>query len=89
MSEREAASEARRWLLAAGEDLQVVCMALGEDPPLVGPACFHSQQAAEKALKAALVLERIEFPYVHDLLRLRNLVPMSGPKGLRVSLCNG
>ncbi|MCY4615587.1 MAG: HEPN domain-containing protein [Chloroflexi bacterium] len=50
-------------------------MALGEDPPVVGPACFHSQQAAEKALKAALVLEGIEFPYVHDLTRLRNLLP--------------
>ncbi len=81
MSEPDAAPEARRWLRAAGEDLQVVRMALREDPPLVGPACFHSQQAAEKALKAALVLEGIEFPYVHDLRRLRNLVPDSWPEG--------
>ena len=27
------------------------------------------------------MLERIEFPYVHDLLRLRNLVPLSWPEG--------
>lgn len=75
MSELEAASEALRWLRSAREDLHIVRMALGEDPALTGPACFHSQQAAEKALKAALVLEGIEFPYVHDLTRLRNLLP--------------
>ena len=65
MSEPEAAPEARRWLRSAREDLRIVRMALDDDPPLVGPASFHSQQAAEKALKAALVLEGIEFPYVH------------------------
>ena len=59
----------------------MVRMALGEDPPVVGPACFHSQQAAEKALKAALVLEGIEFPCVHDLRRLRNLLPDGWPGG--------
>lgn len=53
MSGPEAAAEARRWLRSAREDLQVGRIALGEDPPLVGPACVHSQQAAEKALKAA------------------------------------
>ena len=81
MSEPEAAPEARRWLRSASEDLHMVRMALGEDPPVVGPACFHSQQAAEKALKAALVLEDIEFPYVHDLRRLSNLLPDSWPRG--------
>ena len=79
MSEPEAAPEARRWLRSAREDLRIVRMALAEDPPVVGPACFHSQQAAEKALKAALVLEGIEFPYVHDLRRLRNLLPDGWP----------
>ena len=39
--------------------------------------CWHSQQAAEKALKAALVLEEIDFPYTHDLNALRNLLPDS------------
>ena len=32
MSEPEAAAEARRWLRSAREDLQVVRIALGEDP---------------------------------------------------------
>ena len=43
---------------------------------------WFSQQAAEKALKAALVLEGIEFPYTHDLPRLRNLLPDGWPEGL-------
>ena len=37
--------------------------------------CWLSQQAAEKALKAALVLEGIDFSYTHDLDALRNQVP--------------
>ena len=80
MSEPEAAPEARRWLRSAREDLRIAGMALAADPPVVGPACFHSQQAAEKALKAALVLEGIEFPYVHDLRRLHNLLPDGWPE---------
>ena len=28
---------------------------------------WHSQQAAERALKAALVLEGSDFPFTHDL----------------------
>ncbi len=42
-------------------------------------ACFLIQQAAEKALKAVLVLEGIEFPFTHDLDALRNLLPDSWP----------
>ena len=37
--------------------------------------CWLSQQAVEKALKAALVLDRISFPFTHDLDALRNLLP--------------
>ena len=60
MSEPEAAPEAHRRLRSAREDLHVVRMALGDDPPVVGPACFRSQQAAEKELKAAVVLDGID-----------------------------
>ena len=37
------------------------------------------QEAAERTLKAALVLEGIDFPYTHDLNALRNLLPDSWP----------
>ena len=41
--------------------------------------CFLAQQAAEKALKAALVLEEMDFPFRHDLDALRNLLPNTWP----------
>ena len=40
-------------------------------------ACFCAQQAAEKALKAALLLEGLEIPYIHDLNAVRNRLPDS------------
>jgi HEPN domain-containing protein len=36
-------------------------------------ACFHCQQAAEKALKAYLTDQGISFPFVHDLEKLAKL----------------
>ena len=38
-------------------------------------ACFHAQQAAEKALKASLVVAGIEFRKTHDLVVLAALQP--------------
>ncbi len=40
--------------------------------------CFEAQQAAEKAIKAALIVRGIEFPYVHDLNRLVSIIELSG-----------
>ncbi len=40
--------------------------------------CFNAQQAAEKAIKAVLVLQGIDFPYVHDLTRLMSMLEDSG-----------
>ncbi len=39
-------------------------------------ACFHAQQAAEKALKAVLVFQGIDFPRSHALDRLAALLPV-------------
>lgn len=39
---------------------------------------FHSQQAVEKALKAALAWREIEFPYTHDLDGLVELCRTNG-----------
>lgn len=38
-------------------------------------ACFHAQQAAEKAIKALLVLHGIDFPKSHALTTLAMLLP--------------
>lgn len=75
MNDSEFVDEARHWLRFATEDLDVAqrLLAVDEAPPR--HACALAQQAAEKALKAALVLEGIDFPFRHDLDALRNLLP--------------
>ena len=40
--------------------------------------CFDAQQAAEKAVKALLIARGVEFPYVHDLVRLLSLLGGAG-----------
>ena len=40
--------------------------------------CFDAQQAAEKAVKAVLLLLRIDFPYIHDLAKLLGLLARHG-----------
>ena len=40
--------------------------------------CFDAQQAAEKAIKAVMILRVIEFPYVHDLDRLLSVLEEDG-----------
>ena len=67
--------EALRWLRFSREDLALASRIMETAPIIPRHAAGLSQQAAEKALKAALVLEQIEFPFIHDLDRLRNLLP--------------
>lgn len=40
--------------------------------------CFEAQQAAEKAIKATMIMRGIEFPYVHDLGLLLSLLEQAG-----------
>ncbi len=44
--------------------------ALRRRKPLVTASCFHSQQCAEKYLKAMLIAKDAEFPKTHDLIIL-------------------
>ncbi len=69
------AQEAQRWLSQAWEDLRVA--ELLADSPDLPPrhACFHAQQAAEKAVKAALVHDAIRSPKTHDLQKLVEALP--------------
>ena len=64
-----------RWLRYAREDLITAETPLRQ--PHVPPrqACWHAQQAAEKALKAALIFLQIDFRRTHDLNVLRDLLP--------------
>ena len=64
--------EAHRWLKYSGEDLDVASRLMAGTQTSPRHACRLYQQAAEKALKAALVLEGVDFPFSHDLDALRN-----------------
>src|SRR3990170_4469098 len=71
MPDPEAVVEvARSWLRGARSDLVMSRKALA-DRDAVDPwvASFHAQQAAEKTVKAALVIEQIRFPRTHDATR--------------------
>jgi HEPN domain-containing protein len=67
--------ESRRWLAYARSDLDAAHALLRDPDHYPRQVCFLAQQAAEKALKAVLVLLEIEFPFTHDLDRLREIVP--------------
>jgi HEPN domain-containing protein len=77
MPDPEAVAEvALGWFRRAKSDLATARNALSardELDPWV--ASFHAQQAAEKYLKAALIIEQIRFPRTHELERLRPLLP--------------
>lgn len=68
-----------QWLKKAGQDLQAAASLLACEPPLPFPSCFHSQQAAEKYLKALLTARQVEFPKTHSIRELLNLVRTFAP----------
>ena len=70
-------ADTARWLRYAEEDLVTAETFLQH--PHVPPrqVCWHAHQAAEKALKAALIFLQIDFRRTHDLNVLRDLLPES------------
>lgn len=70
----EIAAEVREWIERAADDLREAELDLTPVPPLIRGALFHSQQAAEKALKALLAAHDHPFPKTHDLHELGNMV---------------
>ena len=58
---------ARAWLATALRDLRVADRIRDEEPSL---ACFHAQQAAEKALKSVAVLAIGDIARSHALLHI-------------------
>jgi HEPN domain-containing protein len=66
----ELVAETRGWLHKAHEDLELAQMALDRNPPFISPAAFHTQQCAEKLLKAFLTWNSETFKKTHDLKEL-------------------
>ena len=73
----ERRAEAVRWLRYAAEDIGLGERHVADGRVAPRYACWQFQQAADKALKAALALEGIAFSYAHDLDALCALVPDS------------
>ena len=62
--------EVAAWLAKAKSDLHMAEIAAEKTVGLWDQTCFHSQQAAEKCLKAVLVAMDTEVPRTHDLVFL-------------------
>lgn len=69
------APEAARWLVYAHSDLAAAQALFATPDHYPRQVCYFAQQAAEKALKAIFVFHSVEFPFTHDLDRLRALLP--------------
>ncbi len=63
----------KEWLRKADNDLLNAENNLNSERIPTDTVCFHCQQCAEKHLKAYLVYKQIEFPNIHNLLRLMEL----------------
>lgn len=61
---------AQLWLRVARADLDIATEPNVTDPFALGLRCYHSQQAAEKALKAVLVCHEADVPRTHILADL-------------------
>lgn len=65
----------REWLEKAYKDLATAELVAERGDYFADIACFHAQQAAEKAIKAYLIWKDIEPPRTHALGALVNLLP--------------
>lgn len=62
--------EAERFLRLAKRDQTAFVALLNSSAVDLAVACFHAQQAAEKALKAVISLHGLEYRRTHDLEEL-------------------
>ncbi|MDE0199942.1 MAG: HEPN domain-containing protein [Caldilineaceae bacterium] len=74
--ERFPPDDPREWLNRARSNL---ALAKNRIPgAYLEDLCFEAQQAAEKSLKAVMVLRSIQFPFVQDLSRLVSMIEKEG-----------
>lgn len=71
--ERHGPDDPRAWLERAQGNLRRAVADVRLQGIYLEDLCFDAQQAAEKAIKAALLHARVDFPYVHDLTALLTL----------------
>ncbi len=74
-------AEVQAWWALSASDLRVARVVFALQPPEWHVACFHAQQAAEKALKAVLEARELPVPRTHDLALLAQRLEEVGPVG--------
>lgn len=77
----------QEWTEKAEGDYKVAASQWQIEDPVYDAICFHTQQCAEKYLKAWLVERGVYFPKTHDLETLAKLCMPSLPE--LVSLLDG
>ena len=75
MSPPDRTNVAQQWLRWADEDLALAEHTAADADVVARGACVWAHQAAEKALKALLILRDIDPPKLHDLDRLAQRLP--------------
>lgn len=68
----------RAWLRRAKSNLALASIEPADPAILYEDLCFDAQQAAEKAIKAVLVARKRDFPKIHDVGRLLDLLSQAG-----------
>lgn len=74
MSAAHESTESSEWIRYSREDLSAARALLLHEEGSARGVVSMAQQAAEKAIKAAMISERTEVPRSHDLRSLRGLV---------------
>lgn len=71
--------EVQQWLNKSQRDLKVDWVLFNHEESLLDSVVYHCQQSAEKALKAYLTYQNVEFRKTHDLDVLVDLCALSEP----------
>jgi len=83
------ADDPREWLNRANSNLARARGSRAIPGVYLEDVCFDAQQAVEKAFKAVLLLRGVDFPWVHDLTELLDLVRETGsevPEGIATAV---
>lgn len=72
--------EVKQWLIKCQRDLKVAYVLFESQESLLDAVVYHCQQAAEKALKAYLTDQNVNFRKTHDLSLLVELCLLSEPE---------
>ncbi len=67
-------NEIEKWIMKAENDLSSAKKLIMGNNPIPDTAIYHTQQCAEKILKAFLYAKKISIPKTHDIVLLTELI---------------